>query len=204
MNKLIIGLTGLIGSGKSTVANLFAKLNVNIIDTDLIAHELTSLKHGEVLAEIRDCFGAEVSNDLGELKRKNLREIVFNSVEKKQQLEDILHPRILRQVLTLLNQANGFDYDMIVVPLLFKSPQYLSLTDYNIFVDSPEPLILDRVYQRSQLTSLEVQKILKSQVSRDLQRDFADDIITNSDTLDTLFTQVMCLHNKYNAIRSRL
>ena len=156
MNKLIIGLTGLIGSGKSTVANLFAKLNVNIIDTDLIAHELTSLKHGEVLAEIRDCFGAEVFNDLGELKRKNLREIVFNSVEKKQQLEDILHPRILRQVLTLLNQANGFDYDMIVVPLLFKSPQYLSLTDYNIFVDSPEPLILDRVYQRSQLTCKEI------------------------------------------------
>jgi dephospho-CoA kinase len=195
--KLIIGLTGLIGSGKTTVANLFAELGVNIIDTDVIAHELTSLSRVDVLNELKDCFGDIIFNLDGSLNRSELRNIVFNSAEKKLLLEQVLHPKIFDEVTTQVGLDNNCNYNMVVVPLLFKSPRYLELTDYNVFVDSPKELIYQRVNERSGLSINEVNKILKSQVDAAVQRDLADDIIINNFDIANISFQVQALHKKY-------
>lgn len=195
--KLIIGLTGLIGSGKTTVANLFAELGVSIIDTDIIAHELTSLSRIDVLNELKDCFGNNIFNLDGSLNRSELRNMVFNSAEKKLLLEQVLHPKIFNEVMTQLSLEHNFNYNMIVVPLLFKSPRYLELTDYNVFVDSPKELIYQRVNARSGLSIDEVNKIIETQVNADLQRDLADDVIINDFDITNLSSQVQVLHKKY-------
>jgi len=94
---LIVGLTGGIGSGKTTVSNLFESLGINIIDTDVIAHNLVN-SDPSVLKEIVTLFGDDILNDDNSLNRKKLAEVVFSNKEYKQQLEDILHPKILDQV----------------------------------------------------------------------------------------------------------
>lgn len=195
--KLIIGLTGLIGSGKTTVANLFAELGVNIIDTDVIAHELTSLSRLDVLNELRDCFGNVIFNSDGSLNRSMLRNIVFNSAEKKLLLEQVLHPKIFDEVITQVRLDNNCNYNMVVVPLLFKSPRYLELTDYNVFIDSPKELIYQRVNKRSGLSIDEVNRILESQVNAGVQSDLAEDVIINDFDIANLSSQVQVLHKKY-------
>ena len=131
---LVIGLTGLIGSGKTTVANLFAQLGAKIIDTDVIAHQLTA-KNGAALALISAEFGHEILNPAGELNRSRLRELVFNDDQQRERLEQLLHPLIFAAVQHEMLLLNNPSYIMLVVPLLFRSPKYLALTKRNIFVD---------------------------------------------------------------------
>ncbi len=197
MNKLIIGLTGLIGSGKSTVAETFATHGANIIDTDKIAHELTRADNLEVLNLISNAFGTKILTLSGELDRVKLRELVFNDVTARLTLERILHPRILAKVTELIQQSVGNAYIILVVPLLFKSPEYLNITDYNIFVDCDESLIFERVHSRSGLSEVEIKQILMTQVVSEVQKGMADDVISNNGDIANLESQVEKLHNKH-------
>lgn len=191
---MLIGLTGLIGSGKTTVANLFADLGVKIIDTDVISHQLTAI-NGCAIPLIADVFGNNVVES-GVLKRDKLREIIFNDNNKHRQLESIMHPLIYDKVLSEVDTVN-FPYNMLVVPLLFRSPKYLTLTKENIFVDCPYELLLSRLGTRSNLNKEQVDAILVHQVERNLQLNMADDVIVNDGNLDSLKLQVMMLHDKY-------
>lgn len=192
----IIGLTGLIGSGKTTVANLFAKLGAIVIDTDLIAHQLTALD-GAALSPLCAEFGAEILDVHGKLRRDYLRKIVFNDEIKRQSLEQILHPLIFAQVQVELSLASHANYVILVVPLLFRSPKYLQLTERNIFVDCNYALLLQRLAERSDLDQNQVDAILLQQVSRERQLELADDIIENNGDAESLFIKVKRLHEEY-------
>jgi dephospho-CoA kinase len=193
---MIIGLTGLIGSGKTTVANCFAKYGIRIIDTDTIAHDITN-NDVTVLSELRNVFGEHIFNESGQLNRASLRIKVFSDENKRLKLEGILHPKILQIVQDLLNVTTSSSYTILAVPLLFRSPKYLSLVDRTLFVDSDYGIILTRLYSRSGLSKSEVDGILMRQVARDEQIKLADDVITNNSDLSSVETQVAMLHAKY-------
>lgn len=193
---MIIGLTGLIGSGKTTVANYFAKYGIRIIDTDAITHDITN-NDVTVLAELRSVFGEHIFNESGKLNRTNLRIEVFSDENKRLKLEAILHPKILQIVQDMLNVTVSSSYTILAVPLLFRSPKYLSLVDRTLFIDSDYDIILTRLYSRSGLSKADVDGILMRQVARDEQIKLADYVITNNSDLSSVETQVAILHAKY-------
>lgn len=192
---LIIGLTGLIGSGKTTVTNLFATLGVPIIDTDLIAHEITSV-NGVAMPEIIDEFGDQYLDSNGALLRPKMRELVFNDCAARKKLESILHPIIFKMVLDKIETIKS-KYIIIVVPLLFKSSSYLNLTKRNIYVDCDYEQIVTRLRGRNNFTRDQVDSILSTQVPREKQLLLADDIIFNNCELSELKPQVITLNEKY-------
>ncbi|MDP2266598.1 MAG: dephospho-CoA kinase [Thiobacillus sp.] len=191
----VIGLTGGIGSGKSTVADLFAALGVPVIDTDLIARQLTAAD-GEALQEIRDTFPDTVTHADGTLDRAVLRRIVFSDAAARKRLEAILHPRIRREVEHRLNQLHA-PYAMIVIPLLVETHGYRDLLNRVLVVDCTEAQQLERTMARSKLSREEVVAILDAQVSREQRLAVADDVLTNMATPETLRTDVSMLHQRY-------
>lgn len=197
---LVMGLTGLIGSGKTTVANLFAQLGAKIIDTDAIAHRLTA-KNGVALKQIVAAFGCDILDSSGELNRARLRELVFSDELQRERLEQLLHPLIFAAVQQEMLAANDASYIMLVVPLLFRSPKYLALTQRNIFVDCDYPQLVQRLAVRSNLTPAQVDAILAQQVNRAEQLALADDIIENNGDTQSLTAAVKCLHQQYLLLR---
>jgi dephospho-CoA kinase len=135
MTKMVIGLTGLIGSGKSTVARIFAERGAQVVDTDVIAHQLT-IPNGFALPAIQQEFGSDLVNSGGVLDRVRLREMVFNDEALHQRLEKLMHPLILAETRSQLMNNSSACYSLVVVPLLFRAPDYLAITDRNIFVDT--------------------------------------------------------------------
>lgn len=192
---LIIGLTGLIGSGKTTVTNLFATLGVPIIDTDLIAHEITSV-NGIAMPEIIDEFGDQYLDPNGALLRPKMRKLVFKDCAARKKLESILHPIIFKMVLDKIETIKS-KYIIIVVPLLFKSSSYLKLTNRNIYVDCDYEQIVTRLKGRNNFTRDQVDSILSTQVPREKQLLLADDIIFNNCEFSELKQQVITMNEKY-------
>ncbi|MGJ8582125.1 MAG: dephospho-CoA kinase [Psychromonas sp.] len=197
--RVIIGLTGGIGSGKSTVANTFKALGVEVVDADLVAREVVA--PGETaLAEIELYFGAEVIDDNGALNRSMLREIIFSSEAKKQWLNDLLHPLIRAALLTQLAQAKS-QYVILEAPLLLenKLTQYI---DYTLVVDVPETLQIERAMQRDNNSRSQIQAIIDAQISRKERLQQADYIIDNSKPdLVALKEQVKMLHLQFLSIQ---
>ena len=197
--RVIIGLTGGIGSGKSTVANTFKALGVEVVDADLVAREVVA--PGEpALAEIELYFGAEVIDDNGALNRSMLREIIFSSEAKKQWLNDLLHPLIRAALLTQLAQAKS-QYVILEAPLLLenKLTQYI---DYTLVVDVPETLQIERAMQRDNNSRSQIQAIIDAQISRKERLQQADYIIDNSKPdLVALKEQVKMLHLQFLSIQ---
>jgi len=191
----VVGLTGGIGSGKSTVADLFAALGVPVIDTDLIARQLTAAD-GEALQEIRDTFPDAVMRADGTLDRAVLRRIVFGDAAARKRLEAILHPRIRREVELRLNQLHA-PYAMIVIPLLVETNDYRDLLNRVLVVDCTEAQQLERTMARSKLSREEVVAILGAQVSREQRLAVANDVLTNMATPETLRADVSMLHQRY-------
>lgn len=196
MTKRVIGLTGLIGSGKSTVAKLFADRGVSVIDTDIIAHQLTAV-NGAALPAIQREFGNSLVDSRGILDRIRLREMVFNDIDSHQRLERLMHPLILAEANDQLRNSYSACYAMLVVPLLFRAPNYLAITSRNIFVDTEYQVLLERLKQRSGLNQEMVDAILKRQVTRDTQLELADDVIINNNGIEALIPQVDQLHTQY-------
>ncbi|MEQ1666929.1 MAG: dephospho-CoA kinase [Sulfuriferula sp.] len=195
MNK-IIGLTGGIGCGKSTVASLFAELGVSIIDADEISRAITATQ-GIAMRAIAQTFGADYISHDGAMNRERMRELIFSNPAAKRQLESILHPLIYQQVLAKINQHSHAPYLLLVVPLLIESPQYLALVQRVIVVDCDEGQQISRTMARSQLNAAEVGNIMAHQMTRSERLQHADDIISNQNELALTRQQVFNLHQQY-------
>ena len=195
-SRLIIGLTGGIGSGKSTVAILFAEHGAGIIDTDAIAHRLTQAG-GEAIAAIRAAFGNDYLTGNGALDRKKMRGLIFSDAAAKQRLERILHPLIFEQAKAQLWQLQNKPYILVVVPLLPESRTFRQLTQRVLVVDCDENTQVARVIGRNLLTDKEVRAIIARQTPRAERLLLADDVIHNDAGLDSLAGQVAVLHERY-------
>jgi dephospho-CoA kinase len=193
-----VGLTGGIGSGKSTVADCFAALGVPVIDTDVIARELTA-PGGTALDAIRAVFGATVMQADGTLDRAVLRRRVFADSAARHQLEAILHPRIRQGVAQKLATLTA-PYALIVIPLLVETGDYRDVLNRVLVVDCPEAVQIARVMARSGLAHGEIKAILAAQAGRAERLAVADDIIVNTVSLGALRAEVAALHQRYLAL----
>ena len=200
--RLVIGLTGGIGSGKSAAADEFARLGATVIDTDAIAHELTG-PGGAAVAEVKRQFGSAFVDASAAMDRKRMRELVFSDAEEKQRLEVLLHPIIraesARRVAAAFADRSG-PYAVLVVPLLIESPGYRERVGRVLVVDCPEELQIARVGQRSGMPEGEIRRIIASQVQREKRLAAADDVINNSSTIAAMQQQVRRLHETYLAL----
>ncbi len=188
-----VGLTGGIGSGKSTVARLFAELGARIVDTDLISHQLTQAD-GAAIPAIRDAFGARFIDEKGALDRAQMRELVFADGTAKQRLEAILHPIILKQTIEQASSPTDSAYTLVIVPLLFESGHYREWLRRVIVVDCPEELQIERTVGRGGLSAEAVRAIMAQQLGRARRLELADDVIRNDGDMEALHTQVKKLH----------
>jgi len=195
-NKLHLGLTGGIGCGKSTVADLFKKLGAGIIDTDVIAHQLTQAQ-GTAISAICSTFGNEYIDKDGSLNRNKMRNLIFSDAASKQQLEMILHPLILEQVKTQLIQLHSAPYIIIVIPLLLESTEFQQLIQRILVVDCNKETQTARVISRSNMSEPEINNIIGQQTPRLESLKKADDVIYNDSNLDNLAAQVTALHKRY-------
>ena len=198
VNGYIVGLTGGIGSGKSTVADLFSSLGVALIDTDAIAHALT-VSGGRAIATIRASLGTQFIADDGALDRTVTRERVFADANVKLQLEAILHPLIHEEVEFALRSGAVQDahYAMLVVPLLFEMLTYRDRTHRTLLIDCSVAAQLERVKLRSRISDNVGRSIVGAQLPRAMRLQMADDIIWNGDRADALWPQIEPLHRSY-------
>ncbi|MFP5380751.1 MAG: dephospho-CoA kinase [Gammaproteobacteria bacterium] len=192
----VVGLTGGIGSGKSTVAGLFARQGIPVIDTDVIARDLT--RPGQpALDAIRASFGESVMQADGTLDRAALRRRVFNDAVARRRLEAILHPGIRRETEAALGRVKG-PYALVVIPLLAETGgAYGDLLDRVLVVDCPEHVQIERVMARNGLARDEAVAILAAQASRAERLGLADDVIDNAASPEVLPAQVAALHRRY-------
>ncbi len=191
---LIIGLTGGIGSGKTTVAKLFSELDVPIIDADVIARQVVE-PGTPALTEIAQTFGPDIIGKDGMLDRPAMRHIIFNDTNKRRQLEKILHPRIQQQMLAQAKTFNA-DYCIFVIPLLFETGQQ-HIVDRTLVIDSDDHLRRQRLKSRDNMSDDDIDKAFAAQVNPQQRLSLADDSITNNKDIDKLRTQVTTLHNRY-------
>ena len=192
--NLHIALSGGIASGKTYVSNKFSSLGVDIIDTDIIAHEIV-LPGRSALEEITDNFGKSVLQKDGALNRKLMRKIVFEDSKKRLILESILHPKIQNEVKNKISFLNG-PYQIIVVPLLTNSP-ILKQVNRILIIDCDEKKQLKRLIKRDGISTKLASQIMSSQSDRKERLSIADDIILNDDDFDSLDTQIINLHRCY-------
>ena len=193
----LIGLTGGIGSGKTAVSDLLAKLGAGIVDTDLIAHQITA-PHGAAIALIEKQFGPEFISADGALNRDKMRSLVFSKPEARKSLEAITHPLIRQETnkQALRISKEGAPYLVFVVPLLLESGSWNSLIDLLVVVDCPKETQIQRVMQRSNLPREELERILAAQASREERLKHADVVIENQGSLQDLEVEVQNLHQK--------
>jgi dephospho-CoA kinase len=188
-----VGLTGGIGSGKSTVAELLAGHGAGVVDTDLLARELT-VPGTPTLARIGTDFGGCLLPD-GRLDRAALRALVFADAAARAHLESILHPPIRALMLERVEHLTT-PYAVLVIPLLLETGQ-VSVVDRVLVVDCPEPVQLERVCRRSGLADAETARIIASQIPRARRLAAADDVIDNGGAQQALAPQVERLHQTY-------
>ena len=192
---LIVGLTGGIGSGKSTVAALFAKIGAPVIDTDHIARQLTA-PGGAALPAITQTFGPAAVESDGSMNRTYMREQVFADAQARQQLEQILHPMIRAAVLQQLTELQT-PYALVEIPLLAQSPVFQALVHRILVVDCAESTQIRRVMQRNGWTEEQAATVLAAQSSRQTRLALADDILDNESPPETLAAKAHALHQHY-------
>jgi len=197
---MIIGLTGGIGSGKSTVARAFETLGAASVDADDVAREIV-LPGEPALLAIKNRFGDQVMHHDGTLNRAALRDIIFKDPEQRQWLESVTHPKIRERLLQHLAQlkTQGAPYVLLVSPLLFESGQN-SLANRAVVVDVPQALQLSRTQQRDGVSESQVHAILAAQLSREQRLAQADDVIDNSGDHASMMEQVVRLDQRYRQL----
>jgi dephospho-CoA kinase len=194
MSRYIVGLTGGIGCGKSTVTALFANLGVQFVDADIVAREVVQPGQPCYQAIVQQ-FGAEIRNADQSLNRSTLRERIFSNAADKQWLEQLLHPAIRQQLVAQLAALTS-PYALLVAPLLLENKlQYL--VQRVLVIDLPASLQLSRAMARDNASAQQISAIMAAQISRSERLKLADDIITNDSTLAELAPRVAALHQQY-------
>lgn len=200
MSNLIIGVTGGIASGKTTVTDIFAEKGITVIDADVISREV--VMHGEpALDKIVEKFGTAVLLSNGNLNREKLREIVFSTPSAKDWLNALLHPIIRERMLNQCEQAQS-SFCILSIPLLFENGLD-AIVDRVLVVDTSEQMQLKRALSRDGSSKQIIEQIMRSQVSRQARLEGADEVIDNSGDLAFLYSQVEELHQKYLALSSK-
>lgn len=197
---MIVGVTGGIASGKSTVARAFAALGVPWVDADDVAREV--VEPGEpALAEIAGRYGERVLQADGSLNRRALREIVFADEGERRWLESVTHPRIRQRIVAHLErlQAEGAPYVLLVSPLLFESGQS-ELADRCLVIDVPESLQIARTAARDDVDDAQARAIVAAQMPRRERLARADDVIDNTGSEADLAAQVAELDRRYRQL----
>ncbi|HUL56225.1 MAG TPA: dephospho-CoA kinase [Usitatibacter sp.] len=194
---IVIGLTGGIGSGKSTVAARLASLGAAVVDTDAISHSITAAG-GSAISALREAFGPEFFDAAGALDRAAMRNLVFDEPAARVRLESILHPAIRRASEQALARASG-PYALLVVPLLFETGAYADRVARTLVVDCPEELQVERTVARSGLAPSQVRAIMRAQWPRWRRLQVATDVVWNGGTEDQLAGQCERLHRSFAA-----
>ena len=192
-----IGLTGGIASGKTTVSDCFKKLGTQVIDADIISHEVSG-PSGSAFEEILSEFGSEILDEKGLINRKKMRAIIFNDPSQKKILEKIIHPKVRDEMFQRINKSDDH-YLIVSVPLLVETGMH-QIMDRNLLVDCSEDTQIERLMHRDKITLNEAKAILKNQASRSDRKKIADDLIVNENnvTLIELENEVLELHKYYS------
>ena len=197
---VIVGLTGGIGSGKSTVAKMFGDLGVHWVDADIVAREVVE-PGTPALARIAEHFGDDILMDNGALDRARLRTLVFEDPAERIWLEGLLHPVIRDELIRQLNARNDdatytLPYVMLVSPLLLETNQH-ELTDRVVVVDVPQEVQVQRTMNRDTNTREQVERIIAAQMPREKRLQNADEVIDNTRELTEVAHQVGELHKQF-------
>lgn len=198
MNKLVVAMTGGIGSGKSSVAQLFEARGVTVIDSDAISHRLTA-PGGEAMPALLQAFGPDIADERGALDRARMRDLAFGDPAARRKLEAILHPLIGAEAERLRNESTG-PYLIRMIPLLVEGGDPHRRFARVLVVDCDEETQIARVMARSGLKRSDVEAIMAAQATRAERLAHADDIIDNAAGLDALEPQVERLHQMYRAM----
>lgn len=194
----MVGLTGGIGSGKSTVAAMFASRGVPVIDADQIAREVVEPGQAALDALVA-AFGKEILDDEGRLHRDRLRRRIFRDPEQRARLEGVLHPLIRNRMEQAIAALAGVAYCLVAIPLLVETGQR-DLVDRILVVDCPESLQRSRAMARDGRSAAEVEAIMAAQADRPARLEAADDVIVNDADRAALERQVESLHRRYTAL----
>jgi dephospho-CoA kinase len=193
-----VGVTGGIGSGKSSAAALFAERGAGIVDTDDIAHEMTR-PGGRAMPAIITAFGPGIAAADGSLDRAVMRQRVFAEPAQRKVLEGILHPLIRAEARDRVSSSTA-PYVMLVVPLLLETGGYPDLVRRVLVIDCEESQQISRTMQRSALTEEAVRAIMAAQLPRQQRLAGADDVLLNDGDLSRLRSQIDHLHDRYLAL----
>lgn len=192
----VIGLTGGIGSGKSTVARMFGALGVHWVDADDVAREVVE-PGTPALARIAEHFGAEILQADGSLDRARLRTIVFEHPDERAWLEGLLHPVIREELMRQLQPADyALPYVLLVSPLLLETDQH-QLAEKVVVVDVPVEVQLARTMARDDNDQAQVERIIAAQMPREKRLQKADEVVDNNTMLSDVERQVSELHKKF-------
>jgi len=194
MSKFIVGLTGGIGSGKTTVANMFAELGIELVDADIIAREVVEVG-SKGLYEISAHFGSAILNQDKSLNRAKLRELIFSQPDEREWLNELMHPMIRDKILKSL-KATTSPYAILVAPLLFENGLD-RLVNLSLLVDISPEQQLNRTIDRDSVSSVQIKNIIDSQAPRAERLSKADDVIDNHGKISALKGKVITLHNNY-------
>lgn len=191
----LVGLTGGIGSGKTTVSNMLRSLKCPVIDADEIAREV--VKPGTTgWKRIQKHFGPEAFLSTGELDRKYVAKIIFNQPEKRQLLNSIIHPLIRNRMIWRIIKLffKGYQFVILDIPLLFESGSMLPYIEYTLVVNSTEDQQIERLTSRNEFTKEEALVRIRAQISLNDKCDMATYIIDNSSSVDYTREQVERIH----------
>ena len=193
--RFSVGLTGGIGCGKSTVADLFAARGASLVDTDVLAHQLTA-PGGAAMPALLRAFGPAFATPEGAMDRTRMRDLVFADPGARSRLEAILHPMIRAATVAAAAAATG-PYVLFVVPLLVESGNWRERVERILAIDCREETQIARVMARNGLPEAQVRAIMAAQATRQQRLDAADDVIDNDVGLEALIPQVDRLHAFY-------
>ena len=193
--SLIIGLTGGIGSGKTSATRFFAAEGIAIIDADTIAHELTGAQ-GDAIPNIKKYFGVDFITKNGKLNREKMKNRIFSDINSRKKLEEILHPLIQAEVMHRIENASS-PYIIVVAPLLLETGDYCETVTRILVVDCNEEYQISRTVSRDGLSKEEVRTIMATQKSRQERLNQADDVIVNDTDISSLQEKVKLQHNIY-------